>query len=63
MTTKPWGEAIMLLVTAVVASAIAWAFWHFFGSGAFDALTMLAIVGLVLENIRLRRKLKMSREG
>ena len=48
----------MPLVVVIVSCAMAWAFWHFLGASAFDVLTMLVVVGLVLENIRLRRKPK-----
>lgn len=51
-------ESASLLIVGALASACAWAFWHLVGDVGFTVLTMIAIVSLLLDNIRLRRKLR-----
>ena len=49
----------LLLVIAAAAFAIAaWAFWHFLGDNAFASITLIALVGVVADNHRLRQKLR-----
>lgn len=50
-------DDLALLITAVAFASLAWCLWHFFGQEAFDVLILLALVGTVADNIRLRRRL------
>jgi len=45
-----------LLLTAIVCSLGAWLFWHLLGPHSGDVLLTLVVVGLLVDNIRLRRK-------
>lgn len=51
-------DRLLLLGAAVVFAICAWAFWHFAGDDAFAAITLVALVGVVADNRRLRRKLR-----
>ena len=51
-------DAFLLIFTAAGFALIAWAFWHFFGKDSFGILATLALVIVLVDNIRLRRKLK-----
>lgn len=46
-----------LLITGIIAAAVAWGFWHFLGEQAFVALLAIVLVGLLVDNRRLRREL------
>ncbi len=49
----------MLLPLAVVMIAlVSWAFWHYLGSNAVQALTLVVLMSLATDNYRLRRRLK-----
>lgn len=50
-------ENATLLVVAALASVCAWGFWRLLGDVGFTVLTIIAIVSLLIDNIRLRRKL------
>jgi len=45
-----------LLVAAILCSVGAWAFWHFLSNTGFTVLLTLAVVLLIVDDIRLRRK-------
>jgi len=47
-----------LLGTAIVCSIGAWLYWHFLGQYAGDVLVTGVLVLLLVDNIRLRRKLR-----
>jgi hypothetical protein len=51
-------DSLSLLVTGLVVSAAAWAFWHYLGNDALCTITTVALVGLTVDNARLRRKLR-----
>ncbi|MBZ2206466.1 hypothetical protein I4X03_004240 [Massilia sp. R798] len=51
-------DRLLLLIIAAAVGNAAWAFWHFFGDDAFAALSLIALVGVVADNHRLRRKLR-----
>lgn len=50
-------DRLALVVGAVAFSALGWAFWHFLGNDALNAMLILALVGVVADNVRLRRRL------
>ncbi|UMR29268.1 hypothetical protein MJ904_19580 [Massilia sp. MB5] len=54
-------DRISLLLAAAVCAGGAWAFWHFLGANAADALLTMVVLTLTADNVRLRRKLR--REG
>jgi uncharacterized membrane protein YfcA len=56
-------EALLLLATGVACSLVAWAFWHYLGNDAFSTLNTLVLVGVVADNVRLRRQLRGRRGG
>ncbi|UGQ48496.1 hypothetical protein [Massilia endophytica] len=51
-------DSFYLLLTAIVCSALAWAFWHYAGASAISALTFAALLGAMSDNFRLRRRLR-----
>lgn len=51
-------DRLALLLTAVVAAGLSWALFHFAGQDAFQMLTLVFIVGLAIDNVRLRRRLR-----
>lgn len=51
-------DRLLLVIAAVVFATGAWAFWHFLSDDAFAAITLVALVGVVADNHRLRRKLR-----
>ena len=53
-------DALLLLATAAACSSGAWVFWHYLGNDAFGTMTTLALVGVVADNFRLRRRLRVK---
>lgn len=51
-------DRLFLVIAAAAFATGAWAFWHFLGDDAFAAITLIALVGVVADNHRLRRKLR-----
>ncbi|MCZ4305479.1 hypothetical protein O4G98_12115 [Zoogloeaceae bacterium G21618-S1] len=51
-------DSITLLLTALVAATIAWAFWFFAGPNGFDAIMLAALIYLAIDNFRLRKSLR-----
>lgn len=51
-------DTMLLLLVASFMSVIAGIFWNFSESHGFDILALLTMTILLIENIRLRRKLK-----
>jgi uncharacterized membrane protein YfcA len=51
-------DGLLLLLTGVVCSFGAWLFFKMFGSDAFIVIMMLTMVSAVLDNVRLRKKLR-----
>lgn len=47
-----------LLLAALVCCVGAWLFWHFAGKAGFPILLAIAMVSLLIDNVRLRRKLR-----
>ena len=52
----------MLLLASALLALLAWAFWHYLGTDAFSAMSIIAILLLGVDNARLRVKLRASRE-
>lgn len=50
-------QALSLLI-ATLLCGVAWAFWHYAGTNAFDIFTVFALLTLAADNFRLRRALK-----
>jgi len=48
----------LLLFSAGLLAATSWAFWHFLGNDAFTVFSSLILLSVVLDNFRLRRKLR-----
>lgn len=53
-------DAVLLLVTGLVCAGIGWTFWHFLDSDALGILTLITMLVLVADNLRLRRQLAKS---
>jgi hypothetical protein len=53
-------DDVYLLICALLFTAVGWAFWHFAGENAFDIISMVALIALAADNIRLRRLLRSS---
>lgn len=56
-------DQITLLLVALACSGGAWAFWHFLGANAVDALLTMLALTLTADNLRLRRKLRRERKA
>jgi hypothetical protein len=56
-------DSLLLLVTGIVCSVAAWAFWHYLGSDGFGVLGTLFLAALAVDNFRLRRQLRAGRGG
>jgi hypothetical protein len=56
-------DSILLLLTALLCSLAAWAFWHFLGSDAITVFSTLMLICVVGDNFRLRRKLRALQRG
>lgn len=54
-------DSLLLLATGAAISLAAWAFWHYLGNDAFGTLTTVVLVGVVADNVRLRRQLRSLR--
>jgi hypothetical protein len=53
-------DQIQLLAAGLAFALAAWAFWHFLGDDAAGTLSILAIVLLAADNVRLRSQLRES---
>lgn len=51
-------DGVLLLLTGAACAAGAALFFRLFGSDALNMLVLLALVGAVADNIRLRRRLR-----
>ncbi len=51
-------DGAALLFAALASALFAWAFWHYLGRYAVDVLLMVTLVASVVDNFRLRRKLR-----
>jgi hypothetical protein len=51
-------DNILLLITGTVLSLFAWCFWRFLGQDGFTVISTIVLLGLFVDNIQLRRKLK-----
>jgi len=54
-------DRIFLLVVGILCSAVAWAFWHYAGAMGYDIISLLFLVAIAADNIRLRRLLRSLR--
>jgi hypothetical protein len=50
-------DNLAVLIVAAAFAGLAWCLWHFLGQEALDVLILLALIGTVADNIRLRRRL------
>lgn len=51
-------DRLLLVIAAATLAIGAWAFWYFLGDDALTMLTLIALVVVVADNRRLRRKLR-----
>ncbi len=56
-------DQIWLILCALGCAAVAWAFWHYLDNHAVSVLTLIAMVSVVADNLRLRRKLREAQRG
>lgn len=56
-------DDVLLLLSATACCMLAWGFWHFLGQAAFSTLLVILTVGLLADNVRLRRKLDVLSRG
>jgi hypothetical protein len=54
-------DSLLLLATGIGVSLASWAFWHYLGNDALCTLTTIMLVGVVADNMRLRRQLRAIR--
>lgn len=55
-------DGALLIVTAMICSAAAWAFFHYGGEHAMSILLAITIVGLITDNRRLRKEVQSLRQ-
>jgi predicted membrane-bound mannosyltransferase len=53
-------DRLMLAVTGGILALLAWAFWHYLGEDAFSVLSTAVLIGIAIDNVRLRRQLRNS---
>ena len=51
-------DSLLLLLTGIVCAAGAWLFFWYFGQEAFSILMLIALIGAMADNARLRRRLR-----
>ena len=51
-------DQILLLITGSVVAIISWVFWYFLGEASFIVFTIIVMLVLSVDNMRLRRKLR-----
>jgi hypothetical protein len=51
-------DSLALLLAAGAMALGAWCFWHYLGTNAMDIFVCITIVGLAVDNMRLRRVLR-----
>ena len=51
-------DQVALLIAGVACAALAWTFWHFLGANAFNVLSAIFMVNLIIDNRRLRAQLR-----
>jgi membrane protease YdiL (CAAX protease family) len=51
-------DSLLLLVTGIVCSGLAWAFWHYLGNEALSMIVTLSFAATAADNFRLRRRLR-----
>ncbi|MGV8991158.1 MAG: hypothetical protein ACOH1Q_07110 [Thiobacillus sp.] len=54
-------DSIQLIVVALLFAAVAWGFWYYLGENGFGVITLVALIALFTDNVRLRRKLRSAR--
>ncbi|MES2127106.1 MAG: hypothetical protein V4463_07530 [Pseudomonadota bacterium] len=50
-------DQVRLLMAAIVVAIAAWSFWHYLGTDALNVFSIVALVSVAADNVRLRRKL------
>ncbi|WP_338766944.1 hypothetical protein [Massilia sp. METH4] len=56
-------DRVLLVLSALASSLAAWAFWHYLDRDAIDVLVLVALIGAIADNRRLRRALRQSAAG
>lgn len=51
-------DGFLLIVSALVAAILAWSFWYYLGQDAFNVLMIVFLIVLVVDNVKLRKKIK-----
>jgi hypothetical protein len=51
-------DQFLLLICALACAAAAWAFWHFLGADAANIISVIAVLSLGTDNVRLRAKIR-----
>jgi uncharacterized membrane protein YfcA len=51
-------DGLMLLIAGLLCAGVAALFFRFFGSDAFTIITLVTLVSALVDNARLRRRLR-----
>lgn len=51
-------DGLMLLIAGLICAGGAALFFRLFGSEAFNVITLLTLVSVLVDNVRLRRRLR-----
>ena len=51
-------DGLMLLIAGLICAGVAALFFRFFGNDAFTIITLVTLVGALVDNARLRRRLR-----
>lgn len=51
-------DQLLLLLTGLICAALSWLFFWYFGQEAFSILALVALIGALADNARLRRRLR-----
>jgi hypothetical protein len=55
-------DGTLLLFCGLLMAGISWATWHFLGENAVNVILLLALVSSAVDNMRLRRKLRLKND-
>lgn len=55
-------DSLSLLAAGVLFALFGWAFWHYLGPDALCTLVILTLVVVTVDNARLRRQLRKTRQ-
>lgn len=56
-------DGVLLIAAALMCAVGAWAFWRYAGTDGFEVILIVTAVGLLVDNVKLRRDLRRARSA